>query len=626
MPDQQIKPQQFRSTQSEQSAPGGVNKFFWFALLWTLFLFFLFRHQSTAEIAEISYTHFKRHLAQGHVETITIKGDQIRGVFSESQEIGPEERQHTQFATTIPSFEDPQLVQLLEQQDVTITAESTQTSWLSMALLNLLPWIMILGFILYSSKRMQERMGGPGGLFGFARSKAQRYQRTESAVKFSDVAGLDNAKKDLQEIIDYLKHPSKYVVLGAKLPKGILLMGPPGTGKTLLARACAGEAEVPFFSISGSEFIEMFVGVGASRVRDMFQNAKQDAPAILFIDEIDSIGRARGTGVGGGHDEREQTLNQILAEMDGFSSHEAVVVIAATNRPDVLDAALTRPGRFDRHITLELPHKEARLAILQIHSRNVPVADTVDLAVVAQKTIGLSGADLQNLVNEATLLAGRKNKQQVELSDFDEARDKILMGSEREDLIGDTEKQLIAYHEAGHALLACYLPKADPLQKVTITPRGRALGATEQLPMEDRHNLSRTYLLDRLAVMLGGRVAEKLTFDDISSGAADDLKRATQLAQRMICQWGMSETLGPVIFQRGEEHPFLGRELATPKDFSEQTAREIDLEIKNIVAQEEARATHTLEKHHTQLRALATALLEHETLEKKEVDAIVGGP
>ena len=438
------------------------------------------------------------------------------------------------------------------------------------------------------------------------------------------MAGLDNAKKDLQEIIDYLRDPAKYKTLGAKLPKGILLMGPPGTGKTLLARAAAGEARVPFFSISGSEFIEMFVGVGASRVRDMFNHAKQEAPSIIFIDEIDSIGRARGTGLGGGHDEREQTLNQILAEMDGFSPHEAVVVMAATNRPDILDPALTRPGRFDRRITLELPQKRARQSILQIHTRSVPLAENVDLEGVARRTIGFSGADLQNLVNEATLLAGRKNKQQVDMAEFDEARDKILLGNEREDLISDDEKRGIAYHEAGHALMARFLPGADPLKKVTITPRGRSLGATEQLPTEDRHNLNRTYLLDRIAVMLGGRVAEKLTFNDITSGAADDLKQATQLARRMVCQWGMSEKLGPVTFRHGEEHPFLGRELAEQKDFSEHTARVIDEEIRRIIQEMEEKTENTLKEHQEQLQTLANALLENETLEKKEIDALLG--
>lgn len=571
----------------------------------------------------ISYTQFKQQLNEDNVQAITVTGDHVTGTLKEERQLGQQETKYKRFETTLPSFDDPNLLPTLEHHNVTITAESEGTPWLGMLVINLLPWLLILGFILYSSRKMQERMGGPGGLWSFGKSKAQRYQRSQSNTQFSDVAGLDNAKRDLQEIIDYLRDPSQFTALGAKLPKGVLLVGPPGTGKTLLARACAGEAHVPFFSISGSEFIEMFVGVGASRVRDMFQNAKKEAPAIIFIDEIDSIGRARGTGLGGGHDEREQTLNQILAEMDGFSPHESVVVIAATNRPDVLDPALTRPGRFDRQITLELPHRKAREQILRIHTRETPLADDVDLATLARRTIGFSGAQLQNLVNEATLLAGRTHKHWVDAEDFEQARDKVLLGSERDERITDDEKQIVAYHEAGHALLAKLLPGADPLRKVTITPRGHALGATEQMPQEDRHNFSRTYLLNRMAVMLGGRVAEKLMCQDITSGAANDLKQATQLARRMVCQLGMSDRLGPVTFRQGEEHPFLGRELTEPKDFSEQTAREIDEEIRRLVREMEKRATDTLKEYQETLERIAAALLEHETLDEQEVDALL---
>lgn len=597
----------------------------WFALIWLFLLYAASRLPSTAPEPNISYTQFKQQLRDGNVHDIMVQGDQITGTLKEERQLGGQAAKHKRFKTTLPSFDDPDLFRTLEKQNVTITAETEGTPWLGMLLMNLFPWLLILGFIVYSSKKMQERMGAPGGLLGFGKSKAQRYQRAKSDTHFSDVAGLDNAKRDLQEIIAYLRDPSQFTALGAKLPKGVLLVGPPGTGKTLLARACAGEADVPFFSISGSEFIEMFVGVGASRVRDMFQNAKKEAPAILFIDEIDSIGRARGTGLGGGHDEREQTLNQILAEMDGFSPHESVVVMAATNRPDVLDAALTRPGRFDRQITLELPHRTAREQILRIHTRETPLADTVDLEMLARRTIGFSGARLQNLVNEATLLAGRKQKHRVDAEDFEQARDKVLLGSEREETITDEEKHIVAYHEAGHALLAKLLPGADPLRKVTITPRGHALGATEQMPEEDRYNLSRTYLLNRMAVMLGGRVAERLMCNDITSGAANDLKQATQLARRMVCQLGMSEKLGPVTFRQGEEHPFLGRELTEPKDFSEQTAREIDEEIRRLVQEMEKRATDTLEHHQDMLEKLAAALLEHETLDDQDVDALLRG-
>jgi cell division protease FtsH len=490
-------------------------------------------------------------------------------------------------------------------------------------LIFVLPWILIIGYFAYASKRMKGMMGGTGGLFGVGKSRAKRFRASSSNITFEDVAGLQNAKQDLHEIIDYLKEPKKFSVLGADIPKGILLMGPPGTGKTLLARASAGEANVPFFSISGSEFIEMFVGVGASRVRDMFEDAKREAPSIIFIDEIDSVGRIRGTGLGGGHDEREQTLNQILSEMDGFEPHQSVVVIAATNRPDVLDPALIRPGRFDRQIALELPQKQAREKILKIHTRHVPLADDVDLENLSKRTVGFSGADLKNVVNEAALLAGRKDKKMVDAQDFEEARDKILLGAEREEMLSDEEKKLVAYHEAGHTLVAEIVPNADRLQKVTIIPRGRSLGATEQVPEIDRHNLKRAYLLDRITVTLGGRAAEKLVFDEISTGGADDLKQVTQLARRMICQWGMSDKLGPVTFRQGEEHPFLGRELAQAKDFSESTARIIDEEIQSIVSEMEQKAFDILKEHRDTLNALAEALLEHETLEYDDVEAIV---
>jgi cell division protease FtsH len=495
---------------------------------------------------------------------------------------------------------------------------------LTQVLINLLPWVLIIGLIMFAHHRMQGRLGSfGGGLFGFGKSKAKRYEKSTSTVQFSDVAGLANAKQELQEIVAYLKEPERFRQLGGELPKGILLMGSPGTGKTLLARAVAGEANVPFFSISGSEFIEMFVGVGASRVRDMFETAKQEAPAIIFIDELDSIGRARGTGLGGGHDEREQTLNQILAAMDGFEPHESVVVIAATNRPDVLDAALTRPGRFDRQITLELPQKRARYHILRLHTQNVPLADDVDLSNLAARTVGFSGAELKNLVNEAVLLAGRQGKQQIDSEDFDQARDKILLGNKRDEPLTEEEKTIVAYHEAGHALLARLLPGADPLQKVSIIPRGRALGATEQLPEEERYNLSRAYLLHRIAVLLGGRVAEQVAFQDVTSGAGDDLKKATQLARRMVCQWGMSERLGAVTFRQGEEHVFLGREMTEQKDFSEHTARVIDEEIQHIIESMEKKARCLLEHHRDKLATLATALLEHETLEVQEVNRLL---
>ena len=490
-------------------------------------------------------------------------------------------------------------------------------------LIMFLPWILILGYFVWARKKMQNKAGGGmmgNGLFGIGKSKAKRFKVEKTNTTFNDVAGLENPKKDLREIIEFLKEPGKFTSLGAEIPKGILLVGPPGTGKTLLARATAGEAGVSFFSTSGSEFIEMFVGVGASRVRDMFENAKKEAPAVIFIDEIDSVGRSRGAGLGGGHDEREQTLNQILSEMDGFEPNQSVVVMAATNRPDVLDSALTRPGRFDRQVTLELPQKQARLKILVIHSRQVPLADDVNLENVASRTVSFSGADLKNLVNEAALLAGRKKKTKVDAADFEEARDKILLGDEREETINDDEKKVIAYHEAGHALIAKLLPNTDPLQKVTIIPRGRALGVTEQIPETDRHNYSKGYLLDRICVSLGGRASEELIFNEITSGAASDLKQVTSLARHMVCQWGMSDKVGPVMFKHGEEHIFLGREMAQQKDYSEHTAQIIDEEVQRIIKEMEQKAIKLLKENRTKLDALAEALLEHETIEKAQLD------
>jgi len=488
--------------------------------------------------------------------------------------------------------------------------------------------VIILGLIFYVSSKMQERLlkgGGPGGIFGFGQSRAKRFEVTATQVSFDDVAGVDNAKRDLEEIVEFLKNPQRFRKLGAKIPRGVLLMGPPGTGKTMLAKALAGEAGVPFYSISGSEFIEMFVGVGAARVRDMFESARKDAPAVIFIDEIDSVGRTRGTGLGGGHDEREQTLNQILGEMDGFQPHEAVVVLAATNRPDVLDPALLRPGRFDRKVVLDLPGKDARRKILQIHSRKVPLADDVDLELVASRTVGFSGADLENLVNEAALQAARDNEERVDMEDFSHARDKIVLGAEREALASEDEKKLVAYHESGHALAAILLPHADPLDKVTIIPHGLALGATEQLPEEELHNLRYSYLLDRIGVMLAGRAAEQVVFGEVSSGAENDLKQATRLARLMVSQWGMSEKLGPAAFPRGEEHPFLGREMAQPRDFSEQTAQLIDEEVRALMGEREQHVRDLLGQHRKQLETLALALLERESLSADEVSALLGG-
>ncbi len=602
-----------------------------FFLFWVVISYFSNIFEGNPS-ATISYSTFKNQVKKGNVNYITIQGNDITGKFK-SKIVPPSQAKsdttrYEYFSTIKPDVYDSELMQILDNNNVTITAEEQNNSWMTYMLIMVLPWILIFGYFYYIRRKMQGQMGGlpgsgGGGLFGIGKSGAKRFKKQKAGVTFNDVAGLDSAKQDLREIIDYLKEPGKFTMLGADIPKGVLLMGPPGTGKTLLARATAGEADVTFYSISGSEFIEMFVGVGASRVRDLFENAKKEAPAVIFIDEIDSVGRARGTGLGGGHDEREQTLNQILSEMDGFERNESVVVMAATNRPDVLDSALTRPGRFDRMITLELPQKGARKKILEIHTRHVPLDTDIDLENLAARTVSFSGADLKNLVNEAALLAGRKKKTKVNMQDFEEARDKVLLGAEREEKINDDEKKVVAYHEAGHALVAKLLPNTDPLQKVTIIPRGRSLGVTEQLPETERYNLKKNYLLDRIAVALGGRAAERIVFDDVTTGAAEDFRQVTRIARKMVCNWGMSDKLGPVMFKQGEEHPFLGRELAVQKDFSEHTQQLIDEEIQKIIVEMEQKAEALLYDNRTKLDALAEALLENETLDKKQIDWIL---
>jgi cell division protease FtsH len=458
----------------------------------------------------------------------------------------------------------------------------------------------------------------------FGKSRARLLNESSKKVLFSDVAGVDEPKEELQEIVEFLKDPKKFTRLGGRIPKGVLLVGAPGTGKTLLARAVAGEAGVPFFSISGSDFVEMFVGVGASRVRDLFLQGKKNAPCIIFIDEIDAVGRHRGAGLGGGHDEREQTLNQLLVEMDGFESNEGVILIAATNRPDVLDPALLRPGRFDRQVVVPVPDIGGREGILKVHLIAKPLAPDVNVLTLAKGTPGFSGADLENLVNEAALLAARKNRDLIAMADFEDAKDKVMMGLERKSMIlSDEEKRITAYHEAGHALIARLLPKADPLHKVTIIPRGRALGLTQQLPQDDRHTYSKEFLLDSIAILMGGRVAEELSFDMNTTGAANDIERATQIARRMVCEWGMSEKMGPVSFGRRDDQPFLGREIGHQRDFSEQTALNIDKEVRRIVDENYQRCRNLLTAHHKLLEQIAQMLLERETLDLKDVDQII---
>ncbi len=595
--------------------------FDWRPFLLTLVTFFVYLSLSQpggSGTDVLSYSEFKQLVRENQIAEVTIQGQELSG----QRKTSAAEANAKRFTSRIPELGDDTLIPLLETHDVAIVAKSSEWPlWLSI-MLNVLPWLLIFGLFAYSNHALQSRMGG-NRFLGLSNSKARLYEKLNVELGFDDVAGLESAKSDLQEVIEYLTQPERFRQLGAQLPKGILMMGPPGTGKTLLAKATAAEAGVPFYSISGSEFIEMFVGVGASRVRAMFQEAREKAPSLIFIDEIDSVGRVRGTGMGGGNDEREQTLNQILAEMDGFASTEPVVVLAATNRPDVLDPALLRPGRFDRKVTLELPQRKARQQILQVHARNKPIASDIDLDDYAARTIGFSGADLRNLVNEAALHAARQRKTEITHADFEYAHDKILLGSEGQEILNPKDRERIAFHESGHALTAFLSPDADPLSKITIIPRGRALGVTETLPKEDRLNFQQRYLEQRLAVLLGGRCAEKLVYGDLSSGAGDDLKQATRLARSMVSQWGMSERLGPVHYPQHETHPFLGMDMAQPQDFSDKTARLIDEEVESLLKRMERETFKLLSEHRPQLDNLANSLLEYETLERQQIEQIL---
>lgn len=599
-------------------------------LLLFLFLYFsgrLFTPRGPQQYT-ISYSQLMQQLEASNIKSVTIKKLEVSGEFIKeiSLEIPGEKKpvQARNFLTFLPSFQGEGLLSRLEEKKVIINIEPPQQeSFLWQIAIVVLPWVLIIGVWIFIMRRAQHVQGGPGGLFSFGASKAKLYNIKKPSVTYKDVAGMDNVKQELRETIEFLKDPAKFRKLGAKVPKGVLLVGPPGTGKTLLARATAGEAGVPFYSISASEFIEMFVGVGASRVRDMFKKARDSQPSMIFIDEIDAVGRTRGTGLGGGHDEREQTLNQLLSEMDGFEPHEEVIVMAATNRPDVLDPALLRPGRFDRHLVIDRPGWKERKAILEIYIRDKVVAEDVNLETIARGTPGMTGADLENLANEAALVASRKNKDKIAMSDFEEAKDIILMGAVREEIVNERERRITAYHESGHTLVAWKLPDADPIHKVSILPRGMAMGVTQLLPEEDRHYYPRTYLMSRLSVALGGRVAEKLVFDDQSSGAQNDLKEATALAEKMVAQWGMSDKVGPMNLGRGEEHPFLGRELALPKSYSEEMAWLMDQEIRKLLLEAESRAEEILAMNRKVLDNLAEALLKEETLEKDDVERII---
>jgi len=560
-----------------------------------------------------SFSEFMAAVDAGQVARVTITGNEITGTTKSD---------NANFRTYAPPQYEGLANRLIERNVIVTAKEPTTSPWAAL-LYSWAPILLMIGFWIFFMRQMQS--GGNKAL-SFGKSKAKLSSSAQKKVTFKDVAGVDEAKDELQEIIEFLREPQKFQKLGGRIPKGVLLMGPPGTGKTLLARAVAGEANVPFFSISGSDFVEMFVGVGASRVRDLFEQGKKNAPCIVFIDEIDAVGRHRGAGLGGGHDEREQTLNQLLVEMDGFESNEGVILVAATNRPDVLDPALLRPGRFDRRIVVNRPDVKGREGILAVHTKKIPLADDVDVAVLARGTSGFSGADLANLVNEAALNAARYNQKVVRMLDFEFAKDKVLMGAERRSMIiSEGEKRVTAIHEAGHALLTVMLPHADPIHKVTIIPRGMALGLTQQLPIDEKHNYSREYLEDQIAILLGGRIAEEITIGSITTGAGNDLERATDLARRMVCEWGMSDAMGPLTFGKKEEQIFLGREIAQHQDYSEDTALRIDQEVKRFVTDNYARAQNLLMQHKQRLLDMAEALLSRETLDAEQVKRLAAG-
>jgi len=594
-----------------------LNSFSKNLVLWTgicmvmIVLFNLF-NQPPVSPNDLNYTQFLAKVRQGEVVSVKIQGSRISGVLVNDQ----------RFTSYAP--DDPTLVDTLVKSNVQVKAEPQEEApWYMTVLISWFPMLLLIGVWIFFMRQMQ---GGGGKAMSFGRSRAKLVTQEETKVTFADVAGVDEAKEELQEIVDFLSNPKKFTRLGGRIPKGVLLVGGPGTGKTLLARAVAGEAGVPFFSISGSDFVEMFVGVGAARVRDLFIQGKKNAPCLIFIDEIDAVGRQRGAGLGGGHDEREQTLNAMLVEMDGFESNEGVILIAATNRPDVLDPALLRPGRFDRQVVVPNPDLRGRKRILEVHTRKTPLSGEVDLEVLARGTPGFSGADLENLVNEAALHAAKMSQDKVTMIDFEEAKDKVMMGKERRSMIlSDEEKKTTAYHEAGHTLVAQFLPGTDPIHKVSIIPRGRALGVTMQLPVDDRHTYSKTFLQNTLAVLFGGRAAEELVFNSITTGAGNDIERATAMAKRMVCEWGMSEEFGPMALGKKDDEVFLGRDMAHIKDYSDETAKLIDLEVKRILGDAYNKAKTILQDNVELLHTLSLALIDRETLTGDEVRKIING-
>jgi cell division protease FtsH len=585
----------------------------WLIIIAAFVMMFNFLNYSKESVSDkIVFSEFISAVEKGEVAEVTIQGNSVTGKYSDGKD----------FSTFTP--DDPELVGKLKARGVKITAEPiVDTPGLGAIFVSWFPMLLLIGIWIFFMRQMQS---GGGKAMSFGKSKAKLLSQDDKKVTFKDVAGIDESKEEVQEIIDFLRDPKKFTKLGGKLPKGVLLVGAPGTGKTLLAKAIAGEAEVPFFSISGSDFVEMFVGVGASRVRDLFTQGKKSAPCLIFIDEIDAVGRHRGAGLGGGHDEREQTLNQLLVEMDGFEGTEGVIIIAATNRPDVLDPALLRPGRFDRTVVVPKPDLNGRAEILKVHAAKVPLADDVDLGVIARGTPGFTGADLANLVNEAALLAARREKTKVARLEFEDAKDKLLMGSERRSMIiSDDEKRNTAYHEAGHTLVARLIPGTDPIHKVSIIPRGMALGLTQQLPIDERHTYSKGFLENNIAILMGGRIAEEIVLKHMTTGAGNDIEKSTELAKKMVCEWGMSEKMGPLAYGKNEEHVFLGKEMGQKRDFSEGTAMEIDTEVRAIVKNNYDRARGIIDSNMDSLHKLSEALLEKEVLDAVEIDKLIFG-
>lgn len=636
-PDQTDKKYKKPSNKRKKNEDFNWNRVFkvvlgWSAILFGFFLIMIWSKSGDGTETEITFDQYQTLLDEDKIKEAVIKKGEnsytFHGILKQPEPLNVGNRQINveKFNVLLPYTNiDDAVIKKWSDKKIGFRIEKEDTSWLG-PIIGALPWIIIIVFWIIVMRRMQGQAGGSKGIFSFGKSRAKLLSENQLRVTFKDVAGADEAKYELEEIIEFLREPSKFQKLGGKIPKGVLLLGPPGTGKTLLARAVAGEAGVPFFSISGADFVEMFVGVGASRVRDLFEKGKKSAPCIIFIDEIDAVGRHRGAGLGGGHDEREQTLNQLLVELDGFEQNTGVIIIAATNRPDVLDPALLRPGRFDRQVVVDRPDVKGREGIFKVHTRNIPLDNNVKLEVLAKGTPGLSGADIANLVNEAALLAARKNSDCVSMADFEEAKDKVMMGMERKSLIiSDKEKRTTAYHESGHVLVSKMIPEADPVHKVTIIPRGRALGITTYLPMDEKHTYSKEYLEAMIAYAMGGRAAEKIVYNELTTGAGNDIERATQLARKMVCEWGMSEKLGPLTFGKKEEEIFLGREIAQHRDYSETTAIIIDEEVKAIVNKAMDRAEKILLENTDILHRLSNALLEREILDGEEIDKIIKG-